>query len=145
MFLNYKNRVSHLGDGLDGVVEGRGSSILYSRGSSILHNRGGSILHSRGSSSCVDDGGSCHNRRHSLADGVDKAVLVEVLRESLQGDGPQAAVGRHEVAEGGGQRPCSGARVDVGLANQQLGGSLTAGEQSEDNLDNKFKNNSTVQ
>merc|ERR550519_2404445 len=98
------------GGGVDdgGVVDEGGVGVGDSGGGG--HNGGG-----------VDHGGG-----NSLADGVDKAVLVDVLGEALQGDGAEATLGGDKVAEGGGERTSGQAGVDVGLE-EQLGVSLGAG------------------
>ena len=50
--------------------------------------------------------------------------LVDVLRESLQRDGSEAALSGDEVPEGGGQRSGHWAVIDIGGGQGQLGVSL---------------------
>ena len=51
----------------------------------------------------------------SRVDGVNEAVLVEVLRESLKGEEAEALGGGHGVANGGGEGAGDSAGVDVGV------------------------------
>merc|ERR1719481_2035761 len=74
-----------------------------------------------------DNGGSCigHHRGsvdygdNGLADGVNKAILVNILRESLQGKGAEAIGSRDKVTKGCMHGSLGTAGVDVGLGCQE--------------------------
>merc|ERR1719319_495931 len=65
--------------------------------------------------------GRGHN--NSLADGVDKAILVQVLREALKGQRAEALGGLDSIAKGRGQGAERDTLVDMGG-----GGSKGAGK-----------------
>merc|ERR1719309_789394 len=137
----------HLGDMVDGLVDLGHDVVAHHRGVGDSHGGGGDGLDLNGldldgldggdgggdggvddgAVSVGDSGGGVDNGGNSLADGINKAVLVHVLGEALQGDGAEAAVGGDEVAEGSGQRTGGQAGVQVGLGEEQLGVSLGAG------------------
>merc|ERR1719350_817769 len=94
------------GGGGDGVgVDCRGSSDNLGG-----EDRGGVVSGNRS-----DDRGLVDDRDDSLADGVNKAVLVEVLGESLEGEGLVSLGCGDQVPQGGGEGAGGGALVDVGL------------------------------
>jgi len=97
------------GDGAgDAVgVDGRGGGDNLGGG-----DRGGVVSGNRGSS---DNRGLLDDRNDSLGDGVNKAVLVEVLRESLEGEGLVSLGCGDQVPQSGGEGAGGGALVDVGL------------------------------
>merc|ERR550519_3048605 len=142
----------HLGHMVDGLVDLGHHVVGHDRGGGVSHG-GGGVDHGsdgldlngldldgldgggvdEGGVGVGDSGGGGHNGGgvdhgggNRLADGVDKAVLVDVLGEALQGDGAEATLGGDKVAEGGGERTSGQAGVDVGLE-EQLGVSLGAG------------------
>merc|ERR1719284_2372455 len=59
---------------------------------------------------------------HSLADGVDEAVLVEILREALQGKRTKALRGLDGVSEGRSEGSSRKARVDMGGGSREADG-----------------------
>ena len=63
--------------------------------------------------------GSSHN---SLADGVDEAVLVEVLREAFQGKRAKALGGLDGVSKGRSEGSSREARVDMGGGSREADG-----------------------
>ena len=92
-------------DGADGVVDGgKGSGVGHNGKAGLdlidldldrLHSLdldlgggGGNVDGSGGNVNCGHNNGS-----HSLGQGVNKSVLVDVLREALEADGPEAAAG----------------------------------------------------
>ena len=114
------------GGGGDGVgVDSRGSRESVVSGN---WSRGGVVSGNRGS---VDD------RDDSLADGVNKAVLVEVLGESLEGERLVALGSGDQVPDGGGEGAGGGALVDVGGGGDRhlgvsCGGSEAGAQDSEE-------------
>ena len=114
------------GGGGDGVgVDSRGG------GDNILDgDRGGVVSGNRGSVNDRDD---------SLADGVNKAVLVEVLGESLEGKGLVTLRSGDQVSNSRSERAGGGALVDVGSGgNRHLGvssGGSEAGAQDSEEGD----------
>jgi len=96
------------GGGGDGVgVDGRGGSDNLGgdgAGDAVGGNRGSS-----------DNRGLLDDRDDSLGDGINKAVLVEVLRESLEGEGLVSLGCGDQVPQSGGEGAGGGALVDVGL------------------------------
>ena len=113
------------GGGGDGVgVDSRGG------GDNILDGDRGVVSGDRGS---VDD------RDDSLADGVNKAVLVEVLGESLEGKGLVTLRSGDQVSNSRSERAGGGALVDVGSGgNRHLGvssGGSEAGAQDSEEGD----------
>merc|ERR550519_2222515 len=102
----------HLGHMVDGLVD---------LGHHVVGHHGGVV--DEGGVGVGDSGGGGHNGGgvdhgggNSLADGVDKAVLVDVLGEALQGDGAEATLGGDKVAEGGGERSSWGSASGRGAA-----------------------------
>merc|ERR1719336_452448 len=98
-----------VGDGLGrgnvvGGNSGGGNSLGLSRGG--LHGHGGGVGE--------DLGRGVLHHGHGGGQGVHEAVLVEVLGESLQRQGPVALGRGHEVAHGGGEGSGGRALVDVG-------------------------------
>jgi len=73
---------------------GRGGDLVDGGGRGVLHYRGG-VLHNR----------------HCLPDRIDEAILVEVLRETLQGERLVALGCGHQVTHGGSQRAAGGSLV----------------------------------
>merc|ERR1712039_414064 len=69
-------------------------------------------------------GHSVGNRssHHSLADGVDEAVLVEVLREAFQGKRAKALGGLDGVSKGRSEGSSRQARVDMGGGSREADG-----------------------
>ena len=67
---------------------------------------------------CGTDGGSSGVGLTVVAsrvDWVNEAVLVKVLRESLEGEGAEAPGGGHGVADDGGEGAGDAAGVDIGF------------------------------
>ena len=96
------------GGGGDGVgVDSRGGSDNLG-----VDDRGGVIRGYRGSS---NKRGLLDDRDDSLGEGINKAVLVEVLGESLEGEGLVSLGCGDQVPQGGGEGAGGGALVDVGL------------------------------
>merc|ERR1719476_639344 len=85
-----------------GVVEDWGSN-----------GEGVKSSHSRGSNG-GGGGSKGDGSRDSLADGVNKPVLVQVLRESVKGDRLETTGGSDSISEGGGQRSKLG--ISLGLS-----------------------------
>ena len=103
-------------------------------------NGDGVGVDSRGGDNILDgDRGSVNDRDDSLADGVNKAVLVEVLGESLEGEGLVTLGSGDKVSDGGGEGAGGGALVDVGSGgNRHLGvssGGSEAGAQDSEEGD----------
>jgi len=119
--------VGHHGGGVDHSLHHR--SVVDSAGCwQHKWSDGGnwSWSNSKGSSnwSWSSNKGSGNWDWDSLAHRVNKSVLVDVLRESLQRDGSEAALSGDEVPEGGGQRSGHWAVIDIGGGQGQLGVSL---------------------
>ena len=70
--------------------------------------------------------GSSHN---SLTDGVDKAILVQIFRESLKGKGAKALGGLDGISEGRSEGANWNTRVNMGG-----GGSKAAGKERRQDL-----------
>ena len=71
-----------------------------------------------------EDGGGGRDKWHSLGDGINKAVLVDILGESLQRDWSQSTLGSDKISEGGSQR--SG-HLGLGLSLVETMDGLVAG------------------
>ena len=99
-----------------GVGDGLGRGDVVGGNSGGGHNlglsRGG--LHGHGGGVGEDLGRGVLHHGHGGGQGVHEAVLVEVLGESLQRQGPVALGRGHEVAHGGGEGSGGRALVDVG-------------------------------
>ena len=120
------HRVGHRGDRWHALHLHRLGSLHSNWGSSVdivVGNGGNSGVH--GSNWVGDNmGHSVGNRssHNSLADGVDEAVLVEVLREALQGKRAKALGGLDGVSEGRSEGSSREARVDVGGGSREADG-----------------------
>ena len=120
------HRVGHRGDRWHALHLHRLGSLHSNWGSSVdvvVGNGGNSGVH--GSNWVGDNmGHSVGNwsSHHSLADGVDEAVLVEVLREALQGKRAKALGGLDGVSEGRSEGSSREARVDVGGGSREADG-----------------------
>merc|ERR1711885_85238 len=108
---------SDLGNMLDLVVDlisdmldnwGSGN-MDSSRGSNMVSSRGSNMVSSR--SSMVGNWSSDCDNWGSMGNWVNKAILVNILRESLKGKRSIATVGGNEVTNQRGQR--SGSRATV--------------------------------
>ena len=94
----------------NGVVHG-GGVVGDNGGGGVGH--GGSGVNNGGGGGVGDNGGGVDDGHDGLADGVNVAVLVDVLGEPLEGQGSQPAAGGDEVSEGGGEGAGGGTGVDV--------------------------------
>jgi hypothetical protein len=118
-----------LGGGVVDVLGGDGGVVDVLGGNGgvvdVLGSDGGvvNVLGSNG----VGDGGRSHD--DSLTDGVDKAILVQVLGEALKGQRAVALGGRNSISEGGSQRADGDTLVDV-----SGGGREGAGKDGGQNL-----------
>merc|ERR1719147_157593 len=72
-------------------------------------------------------------RHNSLADGVNKAILVNILGESLKGKGAETICSGDEVTEGSVDGSLGAAGVDVGLGCQEDLGVSSGGRQGAGN------------
>merc|ERR1719225_2186865 len=129
-----------LGHVLDGVVD-IVADVLDDRGGGHCHGGGvvsgnsgsGNNLSSGGGDDSVDSGGGdCvggdgrgldnrGNRDNSLANGVDEAVLVEILRKTLEGERSVALGCCDQATDSGGEGARGGSLIDVRGGRQELG------------------------
>ena len=118
--------VGDLGDSVGGG--GHGGVGVGDRGS----DRGGGVgVGDRGDMGVLNRGRGHNN---SLADGVNKAVLVEVLGEALEGQGAKALRGLDSISKGRGQGTDRDTLVDMGG-----GGSKGAGKDGGQDLQKLFR------
>ena len=99
--------------------DGSGKGSRGGGGKRSGHQRSGSNSGPKGG---VDGGHGSSSNGHLLGDGVDKAVLVQVLTEALQAEGPGSAGGEDEVSLLGGERTADGSLVDEGSAGERGSG-----------------------
>jgi len=120
-------------------VLNRGSMSILNRGNIGVLNRGGMGVLNRGGMGVLNRGnmgvlnrGRGHN--NGLADGVNKTVLVQVLREALKGQRAEALGGLDSIAKGRGQGAERDTLVDMGG-----GGSKGAGKDGRQDLQGMFR------
>ena len=111
-----------------GVVSGNswsGNNLSSGGGDDSVDSGGGDCvggdsggLDNRGSS---DNWGVVDNRDNSLANGVDEAVLVEILRKTLEGERSVALGCCDQATDSGGEGARGGALIDVRGGRQELG------------------------
>jgi len=114
----HSNLLGHVAGILHGLVNGS-SSVLHS----VMDGSRG-VLHGVLDGSC----GVLHHGHNGLADGVNEAVLVQVLGEALEGEGAKALGGLDGISEGGGEGTNGDTLVDMG------GGREGAGDKGRQNL-----------
>merc|ERR1739838_749935 len=88
--------------------------------------------------------GSIMDNWDSLANGVNKSIFIDILRESLKSKRSIATVGSNQITYSGSQRSRSCTRVDVGLGKQHLGVSFSFSNRSSKAAANKSRQNSKV-
>merc|ERR1719195_819186 len=141
-----------LGHVLDGVVD-IVADVLDDRGSGHCHG-GGVVSGDSGGGDCVggdsggldnrgssDNWGVVDNRDNSLANGVDEAVLVEILRKTLEGERSVALGCCDQATDSGGEGARGGSLIDVRGGRQELGvssGGSQAGAHHSEESDKLF-------
>ena len=114
-----------------GVGDRGGSMGVLNRGNIGVLNRGGMGVLNRGNMGVLNRGRGHNN---GLADGVNKTVLVQVLREALKGQRAEALGGLDSIAKGRGQGAERDTLVDMGG-----GGSKGAGKDGRQDLQEMFR------
>merc|ERR1719154_94264 len=88
--------------------------------------------------------GSILDNWDNLANGVNKSIFIDILRESLKSKRSIATLGSNQITNSGSQRSRSCTRVDVSLGKQHLGISFSFSNWSSKATATKSRQNSKV-